>query len=76
MRYFHGETKFKQYMFINPAIQKELEGKHQLKELNHTSKEITMNKQSQSNESKEGIDTHSNNKITGINKYCLLITQY
>lgn len=28
-----------------------------------------MNKQSQTNESKEGKDTHRNNKITGINEH-------
>ena len=33
---FHGKTKFTQYLSINPALQRIIDGKHQHKEGNYT----------------------------------------
>jgi hypothetical protein len=41
MKIFHDETKFKQYLSPNPALQRTLEGKHQHKEGNYTQENLT-----------------------------------
>ena len=35
---FHDKTKFTQHLFINPALEKIIDGKHQHKERNYTLK--------------------------------------
>ena len=72
---FHGKVKFKQYLVINPVLQKVLEGKLQYKKVNNTH-ENTGNNLTPA-KPKEGKHTHNHNyqqnKTTLLNNHCSLI---